>query len=340
MNRSGKPAINGGAPRHGSTRGFILVAVLWILAALATLAAIFSIYLANTAVSVSLNDGDIRTEALVYAALELTAYQVTPPGPEAGQPAAAAQLGQPGARNPGTPAPPARGDFSFRLGRANVRVGFLPETARIDVNAAPPELLGKLFMVFGVPPRQAEQYVNRITGWITPPGNSNNANAGNEEALYRAAGRTYAPRGALFAHIDELLLVADIPPAIIERAMPFLTVYSGKGQVDVLDAAPEVVAAIPGITPNLMQSLAEARLNGADQQTLQRLLGPLPLQNVVTIEGGDTFRVQVRIRYDNGREAAAEAVIRIGANDKPYGVLWWRNGFDALSNIGPSLAPR
>jgi hypothetical protein len=28
-------------------------------------------------------------------------------------------------------------------------------------------------------------------------------------------------------------------------------------------------------------------------------------------------------------------------NDKPYGVLWWRNGFEALSpNIGPALAPR
>ncbi len=333
---SGKPAINGGAPHHEAPDGFILVAVLWILTALATLTVIFSIYLANTAVSLSMNDSDIQTEALVYAALELTAYQVTAPnaggGPGTGPPSA--RLGQPGA--PRAPAPPARGDFSFRLGRANVRVSFLPESARIDINAAPSDLLEKFFTVFGVQPRQAVEYVNRIKGWIGPP----DVAGAYEEALYRAAGRTYAPRGAPFAHIDELLLVAEIPPALLEKAMPFLTVYSGKGQVDVLDAAPVVVAAIPGMTPNLMQSLAQARQNGADPQAVQRLLGALPMQNVVTIDGGDTFRAQVRIRYDNGRQAAAEVVIRTGLTDRPYGVMWWRNGFDALSNIGPALAPR
>jgi general secretion pathway protein K len=219
-------------------------------------------------------------------------------------------------------------------------VAFIPETARIDINAASPQLLTNFFTVLGVPREQANEYVQRIAGWVTAPRatqavlpTSNN----NEEALYRAAGRTYGPRGAPFAHIDELSLVVDIPPAIVERAKPFLTVYTGKAQIDVLDAAPEVVAAIPGVTPNVLQALGEARRTGADEQTVQRLVGALPLQDVVTIEGGDTYRVQVRIRYDNGRQAAAEAVIRTGLSDKPYGVLWWRDGFEALT---PGLLPR
>jgi len=335
-----------------SPRGFILVAVLWILAALATLAVIFSIYLAKTAVSLSMNDSDIQTEALVYASLELTAYQVSSSaGAAAGGAArlgASAAPASQAARNPDIPPPPARGDFSFRLGRANVAVTFIPETARIDVNAASPELLTNFFTVLGVPRQQAQQYVQRLAGWITPPNGPQTGTqvlpaANVEEALYRAAGRTYGPRGAPFAHIDELSLVVGIPPAIIERAKPFLTVYSGKALVDVLDAAPEVVAAIPGITPNLLQSLAEARRTGADEQAVSRLLGALPMQGVVSIEGGDIYRVQVRIRYDNGRQAAAEVVIRTGGgNDKPYGVLWWRNGFDALSNTGlqPGPLPR
>jgi general secretion pathway protein K len=327
--------------RRTGAGGFILVAVLWILAALATLATIFSVYLANTAVSLSLNDGDVQIEALVYAALELTAYQVSAPK-------AAAQSGAPlpGAPPPAGPAggpqagkvpPPARGDFSFRLGRANVSVSFIPETARIDINAASPQVLGNFFAGLGVPRQQAEQYVQRIAGWITTPKTTQAVAVpgNNEEALYRAAGRSYGPRGAPFAHIDELSLVVDIPPAIIERAKPFLTVYTGKGAIDVLDAAPEVVAAVPGLTPNMIQALAEARQTGADQQTVSRLLGALPVAGVVSIEGGDTFRVQVRIRYDNGRQAAAEVVIRTGVSDKPYGVLWWRDGFDALSNMGP-----
>jgi hypothetical protein len=42
--------------------------------------------------------------------------------------------------------------------------------------------------------------------------------------------------------------------------------------------------------------------------------------------------VQVRIRYDNGRQDASEVVIVTGLTDKPYRVLWWRDGFDALSS--------
>jgi general secretion pathway protein K len=340
-------ARTSGTPRLVASGGFILVATLWILAALATLAVIFSIYVAKSAVSLSLSDSDIQTDALVYAALELTAYQVStpkaedapgasPPGPSTpGAPPAAA----PARPNADAPPPPPRGDFSFRLGRANVAVSFLPETARIDINAAPPELLASFFTALGVPRQQAEQYVQRIAGWITAPKQTGTQTVvsqdKDEEALYRAAGRSYAPRGAPFAHIDELYLVVDIPLAIIERAKPFLTVYSGKSQIDVLDAAPEVVAAIPGLTPNIIQSLAEARRTGAGSDQVTQLLSALPMQNVVTIEGGDTYRVTARIRYDNGRQAAAEVVIRTGTNDSPYGVLWWRNGFDALSDTGP-----
>jgi general secretion pathway protein K len=336
-----------GCSRTGSD-GIILVAVLWILAALAVLATIFSVYLANTAVSLSLNDGDIQTEALVYSALELTAYQVSTAnaGPEAGGPPQGAP--QPGTPQGGdrAPPPPARGDFSFRLGHANVAVTFIPETARIDINAASPQLMASFFInALGVPRQQAEQYVQRLAGWTKAPTATQTQAVlpadSNEEALYRAAGRTYGPRGGPFAHVDELSLVVDIPPAIIERAKPFLTVYSGKSEIDVLDAAPEVVAAIPGVTPALLKSLAEARSAGADPQSITQLLGTLPMQGVVSIAGGDTYRVQVRIRYDNGRQAAAEVVIRTGVTEKPYGVLWWRDGLEGLSNMGlPAPLPR
>jgi general secretion pathway protein K len=311
------------APRQNTSGGFILVAVLWIIAALAILALIFSAYLANTAVFLSLNDDAIQSEALVFSSLELTAYQVSVPKPAG--PATGA--------GPSGPAPPARGDFSFRLGRANVAVTFIPEAARIDVNLASPQLLANFFGVLGAQRQQAEQYVERIAGWTAKPKATSTFGAAqnNEEALYRAAGRSYSPRGGPFAHVDELSLVIDLPPALIERAKPFLTVYSGKSEIDVLDAAPEVIAAIPGMTPNLLNALAEARRTAADPQAVSRMLGGLPLQGVASIEGGDTYRVQVRIRYDNGRQEASEVVILTGLTDKPYRVLSWRDGLDALS---------
>jgi general secretion pathway protein K len=41
---------------RSSRQGFVLVAVLWLLAALAALATIFSVYLSNSARALALND--------------------------------------------------------------------------------------------------------------------------------------------------------------------------------------------------------------------------------------------------------------------------------------------
>src|SRR6185295_9233573 len=53
--------------RHscGSRDGFIVVAALWILSALAALASVYSIYVANVATSVAVNDDMIRAEVLL-----------------------------------------------------------------------------------------------------------------------------------------------------------------------------------------------------------------------------------------------------------------------------------
>jgi len=330
------------APHQTPSDGFILIAVLGILAALATLASIFSIYLANTAVFLSLNDNTIQSEALVFASLELTAYEVSAPKPAANLP------GAPPRGDANSPPPPTHGNFNFRLGRAIVAVNFISEAARIDLNFATSQVVANFFAVLGAQRQEAEQYAERIDGWTTRPRAQSTfvAAQDNEEALYRAAGRNYSPRGAPFAHTDELSLVIGLPPALIERAKPFLTVYSGKSQIDVLDAAPEVLAAIPGMTPNLLSALAEARRTAADPQSISGALNAL--QGVATVEGGDTYRVQVHIRYDNGRQEASEVVILTGLTDKPsgltdkpYRVLYWRDGVDVSSDLAqPPPRPR
>src|ERR1700738_3068574 len=58
-------------------RGFIVVAVLWILAALSALVLIYLTYVTNTAVVVAGSTARVQTEALVTAGLELAVYQLT-----------------------------------------------------------------------------------------------------------------------------------------------------------------------------------------------------------------------------------------------------------------------
>ena len=208
-----------------SERGFVIVAVLWILAALSALATIFSVYLSNSAQALAVTDTGLRTEALVSASLELTTYQLL--------------LAVDKAR-------PAQGSFHFRLDNAEVLVAFTSEAARVDLNFAPKEMLANLFAVLGADQKVASEAADRIVGWRTPP----KANAANdEEALYGAAGLIYSPRQSSFTHVNELSLVLGVPPELVDRALPFVTVFSGSPNVDVLIAPPEVIAALPGMTP-------------------------------------------------------------------------------------------
>jgi len=289
-------------PTRRRRDGFIVVAVLWILGALATLATIYAIYVTDTAVAFSVHDERLQSETMVSAALELTAYQVAVPQETR----------------------PTRGAFVFRLGRANIAVEYRSEAARIDLNAAPKELLSGLFAALGARRDAADNYAERIVGWRNTPPEGQDP----EAPIYRTAGLRYAPRGGLFPHVGELSLVLGLPELMVERATPFLTVYSGKQQVNVLDAAPEVLAALPGMTPDRLHAvLVQRAATPQNGQVVAALLGPA--QAHATTEGSKTMRVTVRIAFDNGRQTGAEVVIlMLDDGNEPYRVLSWRELLD------------
>lgn len=287
--------------RTRDTDGFIVVAVLWILGALATLATIYAIYVTDTAVAFTVHDERLQAEAMVTAGLELAAYQLAVP----------------------QEARPSHGAFTFRIGRANIAVDYRSESARIDLNVAPKELLSGLFTVLGARREDADNYADRIVGWRLPP-----ADADAEASAYRTAGLRYLPRGAPFAHVAELSLVMGVPELMVERATPFLTVYSGQPQINVLDAAPEVIAALPGMTPDRLQSiLAQRAATPQNGQLVSALLGPS--QDSATTETTRSTRVAVRVVFDNGHQASSEVVIlRFDEGPEPYRVLSWRDQLD------------
>ena len=295
-------------PAHPDKRddGFILVAVLWILGALATLVAVYSIYVSNTALALAVNDDVIRAESLVSASVELAAYQL---------------LKVP------TEQRPTRGAFNFRMGRAGVSVDFRSEASRVDLNEAPKELLIGLFAGLGAHPDDAARYADRVIAWRTKP---TTGGQDRESSLYQAAGLAYGPRGAPYVHIEELWLVLGLPPALVERAMPYVTVFSGKAEVNAFDAAPEVVAALPGMTPERLNAfLAQRATMARGDEAALAMLGPA--RSSAAADGSDAVRVTVRIAFDNGRRSSAEAVILIDEGSVPYRVLSWHSDIDTPS---------
>jgi general secretion pathway protein K len=293
-----------------SERGFVIVAVLWILMALSALAVIFSLYLSGSARALSVNDTALQAEALVSAGLELTTYQLLLPGDSAR---------------------PSHGSFHFRMDDADVVVAFKSEAARIDLNFASKDVLANLFAGFGAGQAAAQEYANRIIGWRTRPA----PGANDEEALYGAAGLGYSPRQALFTHVNELALVVGLAPALVDRALPFVTVFNGSSGVDPLIAAPEVIAALPGTTPanpNDVLSGPPPSSNAGSNTGLNTGLAntnqPAPAPGSVTTAKSSSYRIETTINFNDGRRTASEVVIALGDKEDPYRVLSWQDDLE------------
>jgi general secretion pathway protein K len=283
-------------------RGFIVVAVLWILAALSALVLIYLTYVTNTAVVVAGSSDRVQTDALVTAAVELAAYQLT---------------------NVSEALRPTSGTFNARVGTGKVSVTFRSEAARIDLNAAPKGLLSGLMIGLGVNPSNAAGFADRILAWRA------STEAGDddpENSFYRTSGATYIPRHAPFPEAEELWLVRGIPPLIVEKMLPFVTVFSNLASVNILDAAPQVVAALPGMTPENLQEVLAGRGDPAlDPRSLLALAGG----EGATLAGSRAYRMTIGVESGNGRGSAAEVVILLlESGDEPYRVLSWRNASD------------
>lgn len=267
--------------------GFVLIAVLWILSALAGLIAIFSAYTLTSAANSDVYVRQVRADAVVAGAVELAVMALT--------------------RDPKTP-PPAFGALNFRIADAYANVGFESEARRVDLNMAGEDSLSRVFVDLGVKSAAAEIYVARIIGWRT----RSDQDASNAEDLeYKAAGLGYWPRKASFEQADELWSLLGLPPALIEAALPRLTLYAPRVETS---SAPQQDRS-GGLTPP-----PAARPSTAAPQ-------PHPFATSADAGRLQPTRLDIRVTFDDGRNAAAEVVVTsLRDGDEPYYVLSWRDG--------------
>ena len=289
--------------KRDSEHGFIVVAVLWILATLSALVLIYMIYVTDTAVLVAGSTDRIQNEALMTGAVELTAYQL--------------------GNSPDTDRP-GHGTIDSRLGAGRIAVAYRGEDARVDLNTGTKELLSGLIAGFGVGKNEADDYADHIVAWRTEtkPGADD-----SESSLYAAMGLGYTPRHAAFPSTEELWLVAGLPPGLVARLLPFVTVYSNQPTVNIVNAAPEVIAAMPGMTPDKLQAVLAARdVPGIDAKTVAAMAG---ISNAAA-EPSKTYRLNVSVASGTGKRSAAEIVILLlDDGDEPYRILSWRNEIDS-----------
>jgi len=117
--------------------------------------------------------------------------------------------------------------------------------------------------------------------------------------------------------------------------LPFVTVFSNVAGVNVHDAAPQVLAALPNMTPEMLQAVLSQRNDPAlDPRTLIGMTGG----EGATLAASNAYRVSVEAEFGDGRRRGSEVVILLlDSGDEPYRVLSWHNNSDG--STAPQRAP-
>jgi general secretion pathway protein K len=234
-------------------RGGALLAVLWLSAALSAIA--FS--LANTV------RGEVERASTAVDGLR--SHYLAEAGIDRG--ILYMEWGMDGSLPANLPFPFKPGNsvlpFAFPSGEAIVQV--IPETARLNINTAPPEDLARLLVALRVDPNRAAQVVAAIVDW-------RKASEPTEfDSFYMSLTPSFRARHASFEEIEELLLVRGMTRELFYggydhdaegRLVPrgglkdCVSVFGTVDGIDVNNAQPAVLVAM-GMAPEAAAAIAD-----------------------------------------------------------------------------------
>ena len=178
-------------------------------------------------------------------------------------------------------------------------------TGLVDLNSAGAELLDAVLRACGVQDGRRPELVDAILDWRD--GDNLTHLNGIEDKDYLAAGLPWTSRDGDFEAIDELKYLPGVDQGLFERMAPLVTVYSGRGGIDLENAPPILVTALTGeeIAPaTQLEDADSARRRG--RQT-------------------GTFHIYASVAAGAGTVAAIEAVVTTSrSSSQPVRIREWR----------------
>lgn len=143
------------------------------------------------------------------------------------------------------------GDLSYA-------VSLEQEGGKIDVNLAPETLILGVLEGSGLSPEEALRVGEAILDWRDP--DDRPRDFGAEEPYYAGLPEPIRPRNGRLERVEELRFVRGVTPELYDRFLSkVFTVSSNLPQVNVNLASRELLAALPGMTPELAGALVERR---------------------------------------------------------------------------------
>jgi general secretion pathway protein K len=156
--------------------------------------------------------------------------------------------------------------YTDKMGEGEYSVRIIDESGKIGINALTDgnsDILRNLLKNLGVQEEEANTIVDSILDWK----DADDAHhlSGAEDEYYMSLPNPYKAKNANFDTLEELLLVKGMTSEILygseekKGIINLLTIYSNKIQININAAPKEVLMAIPGITPEIADSIISFR---------------------------------------------------------------------------------
>jgi general secretion pathway protein K len=196
----------------------------------------------------------------------------------------------------------------IQLDSGGVNVAIRDASGLLDLNKADPVQLEAVLNAAGADEALRQRLVDAILDWRDK--DKLRRLHGAEDNDYRHAGLDWGARDGLFSSTDELRYVLGMTHELFERLAPYLTIHSGRNEVNLKYAPPWLSSALTSSEAEVTEDLAdEADESLAGENT--QAAGP--------------FHITAWATSSSGARASVEAVLRIArSGDEPYKILSWR----------------
>jgi len=278
--RHGDKPVPGIAAGAGRQRGIALVVVLWLVVLITVIG---SSHARNARIETSLafnHIGSAKARALAEAGINRAIMELF-------------------VSNTDTRWPLDGTARQIQFDSGSINIAIRDASGLLDLNSADPTQLEAVLEAVGTEEAVRQRLVDAILDWRDK--DQLRRLHGAEDSDYRHAGLDWGSRDGLFASIDELRYVLGMTHELFEQLAPYLTVHSGRGNVNLKYAPPWLYSVLTGRQLEPADSLA-----GEDTQPV----GP--------------FHISAWAISNSGSRASVEVVLRIAlTGEEPYTILSW-----------------
>jgi general secretion pathway protein K len=208
------------------------------------------------------------------------------------------------------------------LGAGHFSYCITDETARLNLNTAPPDRVGRLLLALGVEREPRDAIVDSIQDW-RDPNEDHRANGAESDDTYLKMPVPYRSKNANFDSLSELLQVKGITSKLMDGeegrpGLSTLVTVKGPGQVNINTVGKEVIRAL-GLSDAEFTEIEQARRIAPYTTVPARFSG-----RGMTVTSR-TFRIESQGIVDGQVRAKLTAIVekRTDAAGEGVAVLEW-----------------